>query len=205
MMEMNQTAFLLRHATRKSIVLVDELGRGTSTFDGLANGYAVLKHLIWELRCRALFSTHYHKLIDDFSCDESQEEGRAVITHMACDMKGGTSDIHPTFKLRSGPSPLGSCGLLIARKCGLPRPIVDRADVKSSETGANVSMNAGRLRKAAVPGPHVVNLDEDEFGWICDMTDDLVLSHCAEPDDAFFDDFLEFWMHIRVKKLRRLE
>ena len=198
MMEMNQTNFLLRNATRSSLVLVDELGRGTSTFDGLAIAHAVLSHLA-RLRCRTLFSTHYHKLVEDFSEHGAEQ---VVIAHMECNVRNAAIDIQPTYKLRNGISPLGSCGLLIARTCGLPRMIVDRADAKSSEMGTAISMNAGRRRSVAVQARrNGAHLDDEELGWICDMTDDPVLSHCAEPDDAFYGDFRDFWVHIR-KHLR---
>uniref|UniRef100_A0A1I7WVL7 DNA_MISMATCH_REPAIR_2 domain-containing protein n=1 Tax=Heterorhabditis bacteriophora TaxID=37862 RepID=A0A1I7WVL7_HETBA len=60
--ELNETKVILRDATRHSLVLIDELGRGTSTFDGTAIASAVLKELAKKVRCRGYFSTHYHSL-----------------------------------------------------------------------------------------------------------------------------------------------
>lgn len=64
--ELEETAQILHHATPRSFCIVDELGRGTSTFDGMAIASAVLKYLIKRKHCRTLFSTHYHILSSDF-------------------------------------------------------------------------------------------------------------------------------------------
>jgi DNA mismatch repair protein MutS len=62
MVEMNETANILNHATPKSLVLLDEIGRGTATFDGLSIAWAVAEHLATEIRARTIFATHYHEL-----------------------------------------------------------------------------------------------------------------------------------------------
>lgn len=64
--EMEETRNIISFATFKSLAIVDELGRGTSTFDGYSIAHAVLKYLVNRIKCRSLFSTHYHMLLDDF-------------------------------------------------------------------------------------------------------------------------------------------
>ena len=64
--ELSEASSILRHATRHSLVLIDELGRGTSTFDGTAIACSVANDLANRIQCRTLFSTHYHTLVDDF-------------------------------------------------------------------------------------------------------------------------------------------
>ena len=64
--EMEECKNVIQLGTFKSLAILDELGRGTSTFDGYAIAHAVLEHLVSTIRCRTMFSTHYHMLLDDF-------------------------------------------------------------------------------------------------------------------------------------------
>lgn len=64
--EMEDIASLTKYATKRSLAVIDELGRGTSTFDGAAIAYSVLKFIITHLKCRCLFTTHYHMILNDF-------------------------------------------------------------------------------------------------------------------------------------------
>ena len=64
--ELSETKTILDNATKHSLVVMDELGRGTSTFDGYAIANAVLRHMLEHKQCRLLFTTHYHWLVDDY-------------------------------------------------------------------------------------------------------------------------------------------
>lgn len=64
--EMEETQTILKFATSKSLAIVDELGRGTSTFDGYSIANAVMRHMVSQINCMSLFSTHYHMLIKEF-------------------------------------------------------------------------------------------------------------------------------------------
>lgn len=76
--ELSETCTILRHATRHSLVLVDELGRGTATYDGTAIACAVVGELSQQIKCRTLFSTHYHSLVEEFSADPNVRLGHMV-------------------------------------------------------------------------------------------------------------------------------
>ncbi len=77
--EMEETKNIIEFATQRSLAIVDELGRGTSTFDGYSIAHAVLKYLVNRLKCRSLFSTHYHMLLDEF-----RHYDGVKLYHMAC-------------------------------------------------------------------------------------------------------------------------
>ena len=64
--EMEETLNIVQDATENSLAILDELGRGTSTFDGVAIAYSVLKYLLNNVKCRIMFATHYHVLIEEF-------------------------------------------------------------------------------------------------------------------------------------------
>ncbi|KAM9316821.1 DNA mismatch repair protein Msh6 [Gastrophryne carolinensis] len=80
--ELSETSSILQHATQHSLVLLDELGRGTATFDGTAIASAVVQELSERMRCRTLFSTHYHSLVEDYSHSAAVRLGHMVSPHI---------------------------------------------------------------------------------------------------------------------------
>ncbi|MEP6247016.1 MAG: DNA mismatch repair protein MutS, partial [Marinomonas sp.] len=119
MVEMVETAAILSQATDKSFVILDEVGRGTSTYDGLALAWAVAEEVHSRIACRCLFATHYHELarLSD-SCP-------ALSLHhvRARDWKGDLVLLH---ELAQGAADR-SYGLAVARLAGVPDPVVKRA------------------------------------------------------------------------------
>ena len=130
--ELAETSAILRQATRRSLVILDELGRGTSTFDGNAIAFAVTRHLTRAVRCRTLFATHYHTLTEDFGADPAVELG-----HMACMVEGDHEDVTFLYKYAAGACPK-SYGLNVARLARLPASIIERARAKSAELERHV-------------------------------------------------------------------
>jgi DNA mismatch repair protein MutS len=119
LVEMNETALILRAATADSLVIMDEVGRGTSTQDGLSIAQAILEYLLGHTRCRCLFATHFHELTD------VPAAGMENLS-MAVDESGGTI----TFlkKVQPGPSN-NSYGIHVARLAGIPEPVILRAQL----------------------------------------------------------------------------
>jgi DNA mismatch repair protein MSH6 len=123
MVELQETSKILQHATPHSLVILDELGRGTSTFDGYAIAYAVLHYLISHSGCMGLFSTHYHLL-----CKEFEDNPLLSRFHMACVVDDVNKQVTFLYTLVSGVCPQ-SYGMNVARLAGVPDAIVQRAEV----------------------------------------------------------------------------
>ncbi|XP_058826116.1 probable DNA mismatch repair protein Msh6 [Topomyia yanbarensis] len=126
LVELNETSTILKHATEKSLVLLDELGRGTATYDGTSIAGAVVNFLA-DLKCRSMFSTHYHNLVDNFN-----EDKRISLGHMAC-MVENEDDEDPTqetvtflYKYADGACPK-SYGFNAAKLADMPACIIKRA------------------------------------------------------------------------------
>lgn len=119
MVEMSETASILHHATRRSLVVLDEIGRGTSTYDGLAIAWSVAEDLADRVRCRALFATHYHEL-----CELADTRPGVVNMSVAVSEWGDRIVFLRTLK-EGGAS--RSYGIQCARLAGLPDPVVARA------------------------------------------------------------------------------
>jgi DNA mismatch repair protein MutS len=122
MVEMVETANILHHATPRSLLILDEIGRGTSTYDGLSIAWAVIEyiHNHPRLQAKTLFATHYHELITlaerlprvrNFNVAVSEAEGR--VTFLRKIVEGGADR---------------SYGIHVAQLAGLPRPIITRAE-----------------------------------------------------------------------------
>lgn len=128
--ELSETATMLTSATRNSLVVLDELGRGTSTSDGQAIAESVLEHFVHKVNCRGMFSTHYHRLAVDY-----QKDPQVSLCHMACQVETGVHGVEQvTFLYRLTP---GACpksyGVNVARLAGLPESILQKAEAKSKE------------------------------------------------------------------------
>jgi DNA mismatch repair protein MutS len=119
MVEMVETAAILAQATERSFVILDEVGRGTSTYDGLALAWAVVEAVHETNRCRCLFATHYHEL------SRLAETCDALSLHhvRAREWKGDLVLLH---ELAEGPADR-SYGLAVAKLAGVPKPVVARA------------------------------------------------------------------------------
>lgn len=119
MVEMAETASILRHATARSLVVLDEIGRGTSTYDGLAIAWSVAEDLHDRVRCRALFATHYHELTA-----LADHAGAVANQHVAVSETG--DEILFLRRLKDGGASR-SYGIQCAKLAGLPAPVVNRA------------------------------------------------------------------------------
>ncbi len=122
MVEMSETASLLRRATARSLVVIDEVGRGTGAKDGAAIAQAIAEYLHDEVRARTLFATHFHSLLT-----LPEHHVAMVSKHMAAVSDDGDGhDVTFLYTLRSGPA-LASYGVAVAKLAGIPASVLDRA------------------------------------------------------------------------------
>jgi DNA mismatch repair protein MutS len=119
MVEMTETALILNSATSRSLIVLDEIGRGTATFDGLSLAWAVIEHVQSRIQAKTIFATHYHELIE------------------LADLLPGIKNLHVTVKesdnriiflrtVEAGPADR-SYGIEVARLAGIPQSVTERA------------------------------------------------------------------------------
>ena len=134
MVEMNEVAEILKNATKNSLVILDEIGRGTSTFDGISIAKSTAEHICKKIGCKTLFATHYHELItmenemdgvQNFSVAVSRRGDDIRFLHKI--IKGGTDD---------------SYGIEVAKLAGLPNSVIKRAkeELKELEVSGKVRL-----------------------------------------------------------------
>jgi DNA mismatch repair protein MutS len=118
MVEMNEVAQILKYATKNSLVILDEIGRGTSTFDGMSIARAVIEHIEQKVHAKTLFATHYHELTD--------LEDDIVKNYCVAVKERGTQ---VAFLRRIVPGAADkSYGIHVARLAGLPKSVTKRAE-----------------------------------------------------------------------------
>ena len=144
--ELAETATILHTATKDSLCILDELGRGTATFDGTAIAHAVVDRLVQHTRCRALFATHYHSLVDDWEMDARVQLGHmdAIVECSGADTDSSSSssssssdkeraeEVTFLYRLTAGSSPK-SYGINVARLARLPAEVIALAMQQSKQ------------------------------------------------------------------------
>jgi DNA mismatch repair protein MutS len=152
MVEMVETATILHHASSRSLIILDEIGRGTSTYDGLAIARAVVEYLHNNRRCgaRTLFATHYHELVEvarmlpHIQCMNvavSEEEGQVVFLHKI--VPGGADK---------------SYGVHVAQLAGIPRPVIHRAEEILTELEQKGEAKARRKAMQEIATPTAMQM-----------------------------------------------
>lgn len=140
MVEMQETAEMLKEATPRSLVILDEVGRGTSTYDGMSLAQAILEYFLKELKSYTLFATHYHEL----TALESNYSGQLLNRHMSISEKNG--EILFRYHLAEGPAEK-SYGIQVAKLAGLPKPVIQHAGkiLSQLETDAKPQVQTQQL------------------------------------------------------------
>jgi len=157
MVEMSETALILNNATEHSLVILDEIGRGTATFDGLSIAWAVAEHLHDDIKARTLFATHYHELCDLSATKEAIENFNVAV-------KEWNEDIIFLRQILPGPADK-SYGIQVARLAGLPAPVLDRAKSilthleMNSANGDSPKEKKSPSKNKSLPKPQTPQMD----------------------------------------------
>ncbi len=139
MVEMTETAYILNNATDKSFVLIDEIGRGTSTYDGVAIAWSVAEYIATKINARCIFATHYHELnvmtktfpqIKNYRITISEENGE--IEFLRKIVQGGASK---------------SYGIQVAKMAGLPNGVISRSQELMQKMQKDFSKNLTGRKK----------------------------------------------------------
>jgi len=137
MVEMNETASILHNATERSLIILDEIGRGTSTFDGVSIAWSVAEHIYNSIKAKTLFATHYHVLnklaekferIKNYNIAAKEVDGEVVFLHKL--VEGGTDQ---------------SYGVHVAKLAGLPDDVIERAKEIQAELEKDDAM-VGKMK-----------------------------------------------------------
>ncbi|KAK3034368.1 hypothetical protein RJ639_032266 [Escallonia herrerae] len=188
--ECTEIASVLQNATQDSLVILDELGRGTSTFDGYAIAYAVFRHLVEKVNCRLLFATHYHPLTKEFG-----SHPHVTLQHMACTFKLKPEDSHQgnqelvfLYRLASGACP-ESYGMLVALMAGIPKRVVEAA----SKAGEVMKRRMGESFRSSEQRSEFSTMHEE---WLKSL---LTISKSEESSfaDDEFDTLFCLWHELK--------
>ncbi|MCI8506375.1 MAG: DNA mismatch repair protein MutS [Lachnospiraceae bacterium] len=181
MVEMTEVANILRNATKNSLLILDEIGRGTSTFDGLSIAWAVIEYISNPkiLGSRTLFATHYHELTE-------LEGSLKGVNNYCIAVKEMGDDIVFLRKIVKGGADK-SYGIQVARLAGVPESVLVRAKELAAELAdADISVRSRELVGAAKPvKPHVPRLDEvdlKQMSLFDTMKDDDVLKELEDME-----------------------
>ena len=150
MVEMSETNYALRHATENSLMIFDEIGRGTATFDGMALAQSIIEYIATKIRAKTLFSTHYHEIT-------KIEEELKVLKNVHVSVSDNQDEITFLYKISDGA--MGkSYGINVAKLAALPNELINRAnEILLSLENNKVNTNTDVLKREVVKLPKWVD------------------------------------------------
>ena len=177
MVEMTEVANILRNATANSLLVLDEIGRGTSTFDGLSIAWAVVEHISNPkiLGAKTLFATHYHEL--------SELEGSIDGVNNYCiAVKERGDDIVFLRKIVRGGADR-SYGIQVAKLAGVPDSVIERAkEIAAELSDADISVKARDIANASKPVDRVADVEAEQISFFDTVKDEDILKELEEMD-----------------------
>jgi DNA mismatch repair protein MutS len=155
MVEMNEVSNIIKSATQDSLIILDEVGRGTSTYDGLSIAWAVVEHIVHNIKAKTLFATHYHELT------QLQEKHKGIknLTIVA-EEKG--DQIVFLRKIIEG-STNRSYGIEVAKLAGIDKNIINRANEILSLIENNHQINIGDIKEHTPKQLNLIDYKKDHY------------------------------------------
>ena len=181
MVEMSEVALILRQATRNSLLILDEIGRGTSTYDGLSIAWAVVEHIAdpRQIGAKTLFATHYHEL--------TELEGKipGVINYCIAVREKGDDIVFLRKIVKGGAD--RSYGIQVAKLAGVPDSVIERAKNLAEELSAHDITESAAAEPEQSPAPKrkkkkVDEVDMHQMSFVGAVTDEDVLRELKEID-----------------------
>lgn len=170
MVEMKEVAYILENATKNSLIILDEIGRGTSTFDGLSIAKAVVEHIVKKVHAKTLFATHYHELID------LEDKLKEVKNYTVAVKEKGNDVIFLRRIVRGGAD--RSYGIHVAKLAGLPKSVLKRAD----EILNALESNAPQIQSEAKPIENIAEKPVQQTMGLSNLFTDSVLDRLKTID-----------------------
>jgi DNA mismatch repair protein MutS len=168
MVEMLETSNIIKEADDKSFIILDEIGRGTSTFDGLAIAWATIERILRNNLSRTLFATHYHELTEI-------ENANSKIKNVSCEIKEWNEEIIYTYEVVQGKSS-GSLGIKVAELAGFPEEVTIEANAILRRL-----QDEGMIKKSIKPRD--IDFDNERLLKIKKEIDNIDIN-CITPLDA---------------------
>jgi DNA mismatch repair protein MutS len=157
MVEMSETAEIVRHATSKSLIILDEVGRGTSTYDGLSIAWSLVEHFLNQTQALCLFATHYHELIEVV---QEHKNGKNLTVQTRSE-KGNVQFLYRLIEAAA----TQSFGIYVAKLAGLPQSILKRSESILKQLEANPKNEINHIAPLvdAKPGTQLCFFNEDDL------------------------------------------
>ena len=154
MVEMTEVATILLHATKRSLLILDEVGRGTSTFDGLGIAWAVVEYLAENVRAKTLFATHYHEMT------EMPQQFDGIVNYNIAAKKKGDEIIF-LRKIIPGAAD-DSYGIEVAQLAGIPKEVIHRAKeiLESLDRGEQLPRAKGQKKDPSQDAAQMISLED---------------------------------------------
>ena len=178
MAEMLETASILRSATTKSLVIIDELGRGTSTYDGFGLAYAIAEHISRVIGAQCLFATHFHELT---ALEQACARGAVRNLHVSADVDKMTGKLVFLYKVLPGACDQ-SFGIHVAQLAGFPDDVVERARKRAAVLEDFGSASTPETKRARITA--LEELPAEKLQAFLDAFRELPIESAGSDQDA---------------------